>query len=191
MRIRRDAAALMTAIKASAVVHKAQRKLNAEGQIVATLADYEVAHFAIDTGLRLLYREAIPEVLLPVMRAAEGMGAKVCAGEADADASARISGRALRAALKLASLKTAQQRMREAVEHGLLKLFQPEGGYHETETRRYSLGMTVEEAGRRVKGGEGVSIFPQSRTSAPLGKERRPQSLRWRQSLRWGQNPRL
>ena len=40
VRFRRDVGALFSFIKASAILHQAQRKVDADGRLVATLADY-------------------------------------------------------------------------------------------------------------------------------------------------------
>jgi hypothetical protein len=44
VRFRRDVGALFTFIKASALLHQAQRQVDAQGRVVATVADYELAH---------------------------------------------------------------------------------------------------------------------------------------------------
>ena len=44
VRFRRDVGALFNFIKASAILHQAQRKVDAHGRVVATLADYAVAY---------------------------------------------------------------------------------------------------------------------------------------------------
>jgi hypothetical protein len=44
VRFRRDVGALFSFIKASAILHQAQRKVDAHGRVVATLADYAVAY---------------------------------------------------------------------------------------------------------------------------------------------------
>ena len=44
VRFRRDVGALFGFIKASAILHQAQRKVDAHGRVVATLADYAVAY---------------------------------------------------------------------------------------------------------------------------------------------------
>jgi hypothetical protein len=44
VRFRRDIGALFSFIKASAILHQAQRKLDADGRVVATVADYAVAY---------------------------------------------------------------------------------------------------------------------------------------------------
>jgi hypothetical protein len=44
VRFRRDVGSLFTFIKASALLHQAQRKLDAQGRVVATVADYALAY---------------------------------------------------------------------------------------------------------------------------------------------------
>ena len=44
VRFRRDVGALFSFIKASAILHQAQRKVDAHGRVIATLADYAVAY---------------------------------------------------------------------------------------------------------------------------------------------------
>ena len=43
VRFRRDVGSLFSFIKASAILHQAQRQLDAQGRVVATVADYELA----------------------------------------------------------------------------------------------------------------------------------------------------
>src|SRR6185312_2783262 len=44
VRFRRDVGALFSFVKASAILHQAQRKLDADGRLVATEADYAAAY---------------------------------------------------------------------------------------------------------------------------------------------------
>ena len=44
VRFRRDVGALFSCIKASALLHQAQREVDAQGRVVATVADYELAY---------------------------------------------------------------------------------------------------------------------------------------------------
>jgi hypothetical protein len=55
LRMRRDASGLISAIKTSAVLHKAQRDRNAKDRIIATIDDYRHAHQAFDEGVSSLY----------------------------------------------------------------------------------------------------------------------------------------
>ena len=56
----------LTVIKASAVLHKAQRETNADGAIVATLDDYAHAHAAFDEGLATEHGYADAKVIATV-----------------------------------------------------------------------------------------------------------------------------
>jgi hypothetical protein len=44
VRFRRDVGSLFSFIKASALLHQAQRQVDAQGRVVATIADYELAY---------------------------------------------------------------------------------------------------------------------------------------------------
>ena len=44
VRFRRDVGSLFNFIKASAILHQAQRQVDAQGRVVATIADYELAY---------------------------------------------------------------------------------------------------------------------------------------------------
>ena len=44
VRFRRDIGSLFNFIKASAILHQAQRQIDAQGRVVATIADYELAY---------------------------------------------------------------------------------------------------------------------------------------------------
>ena len=81
LRIRRDAGNILGAIKAAAVVHRAQRQLDPEGRIVAELADYEAVYRAFAPGLAALYRAraspgviALVEALERIKAAADAAG---------------------------------------------------------------------------------------------------------------------
>jgi hypothetical protein len=56
LRLRRDVVSLRAAIEACAVIHKAQREIDEQGRIVATLDDYRRAHDAFDSGMSALPR---------------------------------------------------------------------------------------------------------------------------------------
>ena len=80
LRIRSDIHGFLTAMKTSAILHKAQRKTDFIGRIVASLDDYRHAHEAFDGGLGRLYKVKAPETALAVVRAVEAMGATRDAG---------------------------------------------------------------------------------------------------------------
>ena len=75
LRLRRDVHGFLTAIKTSAILHKAQRMTDDRGRIVATIDDYRHAHEAFDEGLARLYKIKTPETALALVRAIEEMGA--------------------------------------------------------------------------------------------------------------------
>jgi hypothetical protein len=74
LRIRRDINALISAIKASAIFHKAQRKIDNDGTIIAVLDDYKHGRDAVDEGLASLYKLEVPATTIAVVRAIEKMG---------------------------------------------------------------------------------------------------------------------
>ena len=76
LRMRRDISGLISAIKTSAVLHKAQRDRDAKGRIVATIDDYRHAHEAFDEGVSSLYGVKTRKEIIAVVRAVEEMGAK-------------------------------------------------------------------------------------------------------------------
>ena len=55
LRMRRDISGLISAIKTSAVLHKAQRESDSKARIVATIDDYRHAYEAFDEGVSSLY----------------------------------------------------------------------------------------------------------------------------------------
>ena len=73
LRVRRDINNIICAVKASAVLHKAQREVDEDGAIVATLDDYANVHAAFDGDLANLYGKA-SEKIVAVVRAIEDMG---------------------------------------------------------------------------------------------------------------------
>ena len=75
LRLRRDVHGFLTAIKTSAILHKANRGTDSDGRIVATIDDYRHAHEAFDEGLARLYKIKTPDTALAVVRAVEAMGA--------------------------------------------------------------------------------------------------------------------
>ena len=75
LRMRRDISGLISAIKTSAVLHKAQRDRDAKGRIVATIDDYRHAHEAFDEGVSSLYGVKTRKEIIAVVRAVEEMGA--------------------------------------------------------------------------------------------------------------------
>jgi hypothetical protein len=139
LRLRRDASGLLSAIKASAVIHKAQRQSDARRRIVATLDDYTHAYEAFDAGISSLYGlKPIPAVVA-VVRAIEGMGAKK-GGE-----SIKVTVSALRAKLGVNSNDVANRRLWEAVDHGFLKFDDAKSGQGRGKPNWFELLITAQE----------------------------------------------
>jgi hypothetical protein len=64
LRIRREIHSFLTAIKTSALLHKAQRQTDEKGRIIATLDDHQHAHEAFDSGLASLHKTDLRQRLL-------------------------------------------------------------------------------------------------------------------------------
>ena len=113
LRVRRDINNIICAVKASAVLHKAQREVDEDGAIVATLDDYANVHAAFDGDLANLYGKA-SEKIVAVVRVIEDMGGAE-------DLSVKVTLRELAKRLGIVSLKTAGVRLMAAVDHGAVE----------------------------------------------------------------------
>ena len=113
LRVRRDINNIICAVKASAVLHKAQREVDEDGAIVATLDDYANVHSAFDRDLANLYGKA-SEKIVAVVRVIEDMGGAE-------DLSVKVTLRELAKRLGIVSLKTAGVRLMAAVDHGAVE----------------------------------------------------------------------
>jgi hypothetical protein len=114
MRMRRDVSSFLTAIEASAVLHKAQRgELDEKGRIVATLDDYENAYNAFDLGLAATHGGASEKVIAVVAAIEEMSG--------DADLPVKVTLRELAKKLRIVNLRTAGERLMEAVSCGAVE----------------------------------------------------------------------
>ena len=71
VRTRRDVPAFLLVVKSSAALHMAQRKKDADGCVIATLADYTIAHGAFDRFLALEYSNKLKPAELVVLAAIE------------------------------------------------------------------------------------------------------------------------
>ena len=153
LRLRRDVQGFLTAVKTSAILHKANRETNGAGEIVATLDDYRHAHEAFDEGLARLYKIKTPETALAVVRAVESMGATPTFG-------VKVTVSALMAKLGIAGRGAASDRLRDAADRGFLKLVERAGGYGPTSPRVYEIGNTSEEIARDIRAHGAPGVFP-------------------------------
>jgi hypothetical protein len=113
LRVRRDINNIICAVKASAVLHRAQRAVDEDGVILATLDDYANVHSAFDGDLANLYGK-VSEKTVAVVRAIEHMGGAE-------DLSVKVTLRELAKRLGIVSLKTAGARLIAAVDHGAVE----------------------------------------------------------------------
>ena len=120
LRMRRDVSALVTAVEASAVVHRAQRKIDPAGRIIAELEDYTNAHSAFNEGMASLYdlrpAAAIKATLEGTIAIAEeieniGVADLDLWKEYDSEKSYRVTVEAVRKKLGVASKRTAAERI--------------------------------------------------------------------------------
>ena len=124
LRIRRDVVSFRAAIEASAILHKAQRRTDAGGSIIATLDDYRHAHDAFDLGMASLYDIKHSRVLPAALAAA----IEIVHEQAEKDGNAYDPGQSykigvshLRKKLGINSNWTAQSRIEKLLELGALE----------------------------------------------------------------------
>jgi hypothetical protein len=121
LRMRRDMSGLISAVKTSAVLHKAQREKDSEGRIVATIDDYRHADEAFDEGVSSLYGVKTRREVVAVVKAVEDIGGSL-------DQSVKITVAALRDKLGINSKSVAANRLMEATERGALELDEEKSG---------------------------------------------------------------
>jgi hypothetical protein len=119
LRIRRDLGNFISAIEASAVVHRAQRETSQDGAIVATLDDYRHAHEAFDEGLAAVHGKVSEKVIAVVaaieaIRAAMHPDPPVAWSSDDPPAAVKVTLRDLATQLRVASPMTAAARLEAA-----------------------------------------------------------------------------
>jgi hypothetical protein len=173
IRARRDLGGLIVAVSASAILHKAQRRTDSEGRIVATLGDYRHAFDAFAPGLAALYR---PQVSAGVVRLVttlevliEGERKRIeaeCAALLSKDPNAlpppdltfdgtvRATVRQLLPALGIASYDTVSGRIKEAVAAGVIEIANP--GASNRAGNRYR----VKVSSATLTAAQGVPVFP-------------------------------
>jgi hypothetical protein len=117
LRMRRDITGLLSAVKASAVIHRAQRPTDESGRIVAELVDYRHAWGAFNQSVASLYGVKFRNELIAVAEAAAKLGLHQ-KGLGD---SVKLTVAALGRALGINSKATAGGRLNEAIERGVLE----------------------------------------------------------------------
>jgi hypothetical protein len=154
LRLRRDVHGFLTAIKTSAILHKADRETDEGGRIVATIDDYRHAHQAFDEGLARLYKIKTPETALAVVRAVEAIGATQTFG-------VKVTVSALMAKLGITGRGAANDRLRDAEDRGFHRLVETAGGYGRTSPRVFEIAKTSEEIARDIAAGANTpGVFP-------------------------------
>jgi hypothetical protein len=139
VRMRRDITGLLSAVKASAVLHKARRQTDDRGRIVAEFADYRCGWNAFNQSVSSLYGVRTRAEVVAVVQAAETLGA-VKGGE-----SVKITVAALRKELGINSNEVAANRLKEAVENGALKEDDSKRGIGRGSPRFFELLKTSRE----------------------------------------------
>jgi hypothetical protein len=153
LRLRRDVHGFLTAIKTSAILHKAKRGTDVDGRIVATIDDYRHAHEAFDEGLARLYKIKTPDTALAVVRAVEALGATPTFG-------VKVTVSALMAKLGITGRGAANDRLRDAEDRGFLRLVETPGGYGRTSPRIFEIAKTSEEIAGEIAAGAAPGVFP-------------------------------
>jgi hypothetical protein len=178
VRMRRDAGSLLSAIKASAVIHKAKRARDARGRLVATLDDYAVAHSAFDAGVSALYGLKPTVALVAVVQAIEDMGATK-GGDA-----IKVTVSSLRAAIGVNSNDVASRRLWEAVTLGFLGFDDAKSGEGRGKPNWFKLISTAKE----IEAGRQKGVFPPPETVAAVYERFSPQCGTGRQNGQNGQD---
>ena len=137
--MRRDITGLLAAVKASAVLHKAQRQTDDRGRIVAEFADYRCGWNAFNQSVSSLYGVRTRAEVVAVVQAAETLGA-VKRGE-----SIKITVATLRKELGINSNEVAANRLKEAVENAALKEDDSKRGIGRGSPRFFELLKTSHE----------------------------------------------
>jgi hypothetical protein len=150
VRMRRDISGLLAAVKAAAVVHRAQRSMDESGRVVAEIADYRHAWNAFNQSVSSLYGVRTRAEVVAVVRAAEALGA-VKGGE-----SVKITVAAMRRGLGINSNEVADNRLQEAVESGALKEDDSKRGLGRGSPRFFELLKTSHE----LRTAPTLGVFP-------------------------------
>jgi hypothetical protein len=152
MRMRRDIGSLITAVEASAVLHRAQREILEDGTIVAELNDYRHAHEAFDAGLSAVHGKADAKVIATI-EAVEAIRKKLDPG-AGPDVPIKITVRGLAKQLRVGSLSTAKERLDAAIDYGAVE---QDDTVKVSGKARY---FVVRKASSNIKTAPGEGVFP-------------------------------
>jgi hypothetical protein len=150
VRMRRDISGLLAAVKAAAVLHRAQRVTDESGRIVAEIADYRHAWNAFNQSVSSLYGVRTRAEVVAAVEAAEALGA-VKGGE-----SVKITVTALRKQLGINSNDVAANRLKETVESGALKEDDNKRGIGRGSPRFFELLKTSHE----LRTAPSLGVFP-------------------------------
>jgi hypothetical protein len=151
MRMRRDINSFLTAIEASALLHKAKRDV-VNGAIVATTDDYRHAYAAFGEGLATVHGRADAKVIATV-EAIEAMAAEQREGGNDSSL-IKVPLRALAKRLRVGSPMTASVRLAAAETYGAIE--QVDTGSGSRSARYYEVHMTPNE----IRAEPEMGVFP-------------------------------
>jgi DNA polymerase-1 len=161
LRIRRDITGLLIGVQASAVLHKANRQIDHEGRLVATLDDYRNAWFAFNTGVSALYGARVRKEIVALVKAAEEMEAELydenaSHGAGGGNPSVEITAAAMRQALGVGSNSTATNRLNEAIDQRVLKEDHDRPNRGRATPRAFWLLKTSKD----LEKNDGTDVFP-------------------------------
>ena len=113
LRMRRDISSFLTAIEASAVLHKAQRDITKDNAVIATLDDYKHTRQAFDQGIATSHGRANAKIVATV--------AAIESLQGEDGFSIKVTLRELAKLLRVASPTTAGARLEEALDFGAVE----------------------------------------------------------------------
>ena len=135
LRIRRDFVSIFRSISASTVIHKAQRKRDDHGRIIAELDDYRWTHFAFARSLSGVYNAGIKKTVIRLVEILENefaakqaqgtaatKSAPIGAGASMPDEWVQISHEKIRIALGIESKDAVARRISDAVASDIIEV---------------------------------------------------------------------
>ena len=93
VRFRRDVGSLFNFIKASAILHQAQRQVDAQGRVVATVADYELAYPIFSKVMAQSSGKSVPDNVREVVKLIAERAGSAATRPTEGQVSAHRSGR--------------------------------------------------------------------------------------------------